>query len=182
MKRLLLLIVIFVSQPALGAAPRFASTADGDVAVDLELDLTQLPSFNWASDPFLKTSGLGRAANSEREEIEYKLQATTFEGEDSVAVVNDRVVRVGDRVGARTVLKIGADFVLLGEKGSVIEATLEAHKAPEAARAPASVGASAAGSGLRPKLPEGPANAAAMLDQALGKAPEGKISIEEVKK
>lgn len=179
MKRLLLLFFfVFASQPAVAAAPRFASTPDGQVVVDLELDLTQLPSFTWASDPFLKTSGLGRAANSVQEEIEYKLQATTFEGEDSVAVVNDRVVRVGDRVGARTVLKIGADFVLLGEKGSVIEATLEAHKAPESARAPASVG----GSSPRPKLPEAPADAAAVLDQALSKAPEGTISIEEVKK
>ncbi len=140
MRALIPLLLLLFPVAAMAAAPRFVSTPEGEVAVDLELNLNQLPTFSWASDPFLKTSGLGRAASAEQEEVQYKLQATTVEGEDSVAVVNDRVVRVGDRVGQRTVLKISSDFVLLGEKGSVIEATLEDPKPAEQERAPASKG------------------------------------------
>lgn len=175
----LFFLLLLLSPPALAAEPRFASTPEGEVAVDLELDLAALPAFQWASDPFLRTSGTARARAALPAEEEYKLQATTFEGEDSVAVVNDRVVRVGDRVGRRTVLKIGADFVLLGEKGSVIEAVLEEPKAAEPARAPASAAPAApakAEGALTGSLRQGSAT------EALNQIMDGKISIEEVKK
>lgn len=139
-------------------APNFVQGTDGEIVSDVELDLVVLPAFSWVSDPFLKVPGRSRApASTSSEETEYSLQATTLEGEDSVAVVNDRVVRVGDQVGHRTVMKIGRDFVLLGDRGSVIEATLEEQTA-EQKREPATSKAS--------KSVE----------------PEGRIKIEELKK
>lgn len=195
--RTLLLLLLF-SPPALAGGPRFVAVDGGEVAVDLAVDLSRLPAFQWASDPFLQSSGLGRGVASVEEEEDFKLQAVTMSGEDSIAVVNDRVVRVGDRVGRRTILKIGPTFVLLGEKGSVIEATLDPPKRKE--RAPASSGAGAAVAGtastmanpvpahLRPEAGNPAVSAGQMLNSLLdGQAPAGKksdgiISIEEVKK
>jgi hypothetical protein len=139
----LALFLFLATGPAL-AGPSFVSGLEGEVVSDVELDLSLLPAFSWVSDPFLKVPGGGRRspASVSVEEGDYKLQATTIEGEEAVAVVNDSVVRVGDRVGRRTVLKIGPSFVLLGENGSVIEATLEESKA---GREPASI----------PSAPEG---------------------------
>lgn len=155
-------LAIFLQLSHASAAPplNFLAGPDGEAVSDLEIDLNILPSFEWAADPFLKVPGRGRSPASLAEaELEYKLQATTIDGEDSVAVVNDHVVRVGDRVGRRTVLKIGEDFVLLGERGSVIEASLEA--APETAESPG----------------REPASVSKQTSE-----PEGQIKIEEVKK
>lgn len=179
MSKVSLLLLLLLSAPAQAGAPRFAPTPEGEMAVDLELDLSKLPAFKWASDPFLRTSGT-RVRPSLMAEEEYKLQATTTEGEDPVAVVNDRVVRIGDRVGRRTVLKIGPDFVLLGEKGSVIEAVLEEPKPGETSRAPASA-ASGASAPTAEKAITGNVRQGSATD-AINNLMDGKISIEEVKK
>ncbi len=145
----IIFLLMLLPLPAL-AELKFVSTPSGEVVSDVELELTILPAFTWVADPFLKIPGSSRSPASARaDDGDYRLQATTLEGEDSVAVVNDRVVRVGDRIGKRTVMKIGADFVLLGDRGSVIEATLSDSKPEPDSRAPASKAVD--GSGSKPE-------------------------------
>lgn len=158
MKTLFSSLFLFAFSLNAHGAANFVPGPEGETVSDVELDLVVLPAFSWVSDPFLKVPGRSRApASTSSEETEYTLQATTLEGEDSVAVVNDRVVRVGDQVGHRTVMKIGRDFVLLGDRGSVIEATLEENTADQK-REPA----------------------ASKTNKSV--EPEGRIKIEELKK
>jgi hypothetical protein len=140
-----LLVFLLLGIPDAVANGRFLHTSEGELVSDIELDLSTLPAFSWATDPFLKVPGQTAKApvSAGADEREFKLQATTIEGSDAVAVVNDQVVRVGDRLGRRTVLRIGKDFVLLGDRGSVVESNLEqaAVETPQASkqsRAPAS--------------------------------------------
>ncbi len=171
------LLLLLNADPVCAGGPRFQTTVDGQLAVDQDIDFSRLPSFQWASDPFMRTGGLGRGNRARSSsEIEYKLQATTLEGEDSIAVVNDQVVRVGDRVAQRTVLKIGADYVLLGEGGSVIEATLDAGN-PDG-----SAGRSPASSAVPEKARSAEGGPAMKAGAVLDGLSDGKISIEEVKK
>jgi hypothetical protein len=116
------------------ANPSFHSTPEGEVVSDLTAEPTSQPELGWSADPFQKVPGyIIRAAEPEA----FVLQGTIPEGKESSAVVNERLVRVGDEVNGRRVRKIGKDYVLLEKGGSVIELGLY-EQPPISDRSPAS--------------------------------------------
>lgn len=77
----------------------------------------------WTGDPF---AGVPGYANPQaKPSDDFSLQATMPNGPDSLAVINDQVVKEGDQVGDRRVLKIGENFLLLEKGTSVTEVNLE---------------------------------------------------------
>jgi hypothetical protein len=100
---------------------------------DLETDfLRSPPALLWGKDPFRKHPG---HAPSEETEPKYELTAVIHDGVDSEAIINETRLTVGDEVGWRTVVEIGANYVLLDDGfGSLIELNL-----PFARRAPGSI-------------------------------------------
>lgn len=123
MKLLLILLSLTILNPSLAeAAPNFMHTPEGEVASDHISDLSENPEFVWSMDPFLKLPGYSNF--SDPQEMKLEVQATMPDGEIPMAVVNDEVVHVGDKIGRKTVFRIGKDFVLLKENESIVEATI----------------------------------------------------------
>jgi hypothetical protein len=117
----LLLLAAFLAIPAWAAGPDFIATPEGVVISDVERRISRQAEFSWTIDPFVKVPG---NLTVPAEDDDYVLQATLLEGRQPAAILNDRLVRVGDVVSGRSVRRIGRDFVLLERGGSVIEVGL----------------------------------------------------------
>jgi hypothetical protein len=160
--RIYLLLMLLLAMPSeiQAAGPRFVVDADGsEVVSDFdEAAFTGGLRFSWAGDPFLALPGYAMPLADPPSPP--TVQATIAGAEGSVAVVNDAVVKVGDRVQGRRVRKIGADYVLLEAKGSIMELNIQegGPGAPAPSAAPALATASGRAEGRAPAsvpIPEG---------------------------
>lgn len=124
-----------------------------EVASDLDTTYFSRPlRLDWKGDAFAGVPGF--SAPRPRVPEELKLQATMPGDGSSLAVVNDRVVSAGEKIGSRKVRKIGDGYILLEKAGSVTELALE-EKTSAPAGAPAASPELARGLASMPGLPEG---------------------------
>ncbi len=117
---LLLLLTLNAS-----ATPIFQQTPGGEVVTDLsDKHFGSAPNFVWANDPFLKIPGLReREPASEN----FTVQAVAPDGGSAFAVVENRVVKQGQKVRNRVVRKVGENHVVLeSETGSLLEVPFKA--------------------------------------------------------
>ncbi len=70
----------------------------------------------WKSDPFyVKVAETAPRKKTVRREMTLNLKAISYAGESSVAMINDRIMSVGDVIGGYKVLKIEPRRVILGK-------------------------------------------------------------------
>lgn len=122
-------------------SPNIISTPEGEVVSDIAPPPSPDLALPWSTDPFVKIPGNITRSVDENHSA-FTLQATLLEGRKPAAIVNEKLVHIGDQVNGRTVRSIGSEFVLLEKGGSVIEVGLfeensEENKTPVMNRAPA---------------------------------------------
>ncbi|HFE63209.1 hypothetical protein B1H10_02025 [candidate division KSB1 bacterium 4484_188] len=68
----------------------------------------------WKADPFFVTVQQKKTKRRKRSRTSLILKAISYAGDNSVAMINNRIVSVGDVVGGFKVLKINQQNVILG--------------------------------------------------------------------
>jgi hypothetical protein len=75
----------------------------------------------WGRDPFARKSGTGQAPTmTNPTEAAWNLSGILINNYDACAVINEKLVRSGDKVDGATVESIGKDMVTINKDGRII--------------------------------------------------------------
>ena len=69
---------------------------------------------DWARDPFIQAR---RFVDDQSQASGFKLEGVSVRGKDRYALINTQILRVGDTIGAMSVIKIEKDRVTLSRNG-----------------------------------------------------------------
>ncbi len=94
---------------------RTVLTAPDSINRDAQNATVKKYSKDWAMDPFYTEPPQKIRAVRRPAQESFHLKAISFAGENSVAMINDKIVSVGEWIGQYKVLKIEADRVILGD-------------------------------------------------------------------
>jgi hypothetical protein len=154
---MIFIICLFIAVSSNAKAENYFGNLGSEVVSDFDPSNFHTPiNLNWNGDAFDGVPGFSNPHPIASEES--TLQATMPGDPTSLAVVNDKVVAVGEKVNGKKVRKIGANYVLLEKGGSVQELNLDDKPAtlvPVAAAASKSTNRSPASQLAAPSLPEG---------------------------
>lgn len=93
---------------------RVKKPAKARLAVGKKTSGSQLYEKGWKTDPFFVKVQQRKTKRRKRSRSALILKAISYAGDNSVAMINNRIVSVGDVVGGFKVLKINQQNVILG--------------------------------------------------------------------
>ena len=102
-------LVQTVKTGVLGVMPA-ASAKGGPVRPVTELAREKIPLEGWGRDPFMRTRGVSDRVNRLDE---LRLGVISVRGDERYALINSRVVRVGDEIAGFRIARIEKDRVIL---------------------------------------------------------------------
>jgi hypothetical protein len=119
---LLLLLIAPCARGDEAAAPNWDGIADIDHRFFMKN-----PALPWSKDPFRrKPASVGPEVTAQKP----TLDGISIGGDKSIAIINGHPVSVGDKIDGRKVIEIGATFVVLEKKSSLIQLTLPNNPTP----------------------------------------------------
>jgi apolipoprotein N-acyltransferase len=84
------------------------------------LESKKAKKLKWVRDPFLSMEEQGLKASEELERItQPSLEAIIYNPERKLAIIEGKILTVGDRIDSKEVVEIRPDGVILGEKGKL---------------------------------------------------------------
>lgn len=125
----LLVIVIGVAiytfmRPASKPQPKKIFTAARSSSTTVEKKPSKPVEYGWQNDPFARIPSMEKTTSVEGEEL--KLTGILWDKQGGIALINDSIVRVGDRIGQWKVMKITPSSVILERAGTYYELKLGA--------------------------------------------------------
>ncbi len=110
------------SQPAPVAADHAAIRPPSN-----QIDLARYNSLPWGKDPFVHGTSAAGSVNIPTEPI-WKLGGILYDEINPAAIINSRIVRVGQSIDGARVLRIDKNMVTLEKNGAEFSITLEKEK------------------------------------------------------